>query len=73
MSTKMIVENIVEKHWLSKTSSKIYKTVYNKPTIIYGSDNKNLELRGARIDIMGRFAVQMYCNKTKDFFWYILG
>ena len=69
----MIVEDIVEKQWLSKTSPKIYKTIFNKPTTIYGSENKHLELRGARIDILGRFAVHMYCNKTKDFFWYILG
>ena len=73
MRTKMVIQNIVEKQWLSKTGSKVYKTKFHEPITVYGSDNKNIELRGARIDLMGRFAVQMYCNKTEDFFYYILG
>ena len=73
MSIKMVIQNIVEKQWLSKAGSKLYTTKFHEPITVYGSENKHLELRGARIDLSGRFAVQMYCNKTKDFFYYILG
>ena len=40
----MIVSNIVEKQWLSKTGTKVYTTKFHEPITVYGSDNKNIEL-----------------------------